>query len=107
VLRTELYLSFQSHVSTQTTTFGQSSGSIREAENICPSFELVLSKLERLTQGQLASMFIGPFKHCVCICVYVSGFLHPFGFPHEFETDIGSLVRKQAEGLFASSQFEF
>lgn len=53
--------SFRGHIRTQSTACGQRSGNICEAESICPSFELVLFKLEQLTQGQLASVFIGPF----------------------------------------------
>lgn len=41
------------------------------------------------------------FVHvCMSVC------LHPCGFPHDFETDIIGLVRKQADKDFASSQFE-
>lgn len=37
---------------------------------------------------------------CMSVC------LHPCGFPHDFETDMIGLVRKQADEDFVSSQFE-
>lgn len=89
-----LSLSFRGHTIAQTKAAHQRRESVHEAENIWPTSELAPIKSEHSSQGHLASVFIGLCKD-ECTRVYMNVSLLPgVFFPHDFETDIMSLLRK-------------
>lgn len=89
-----LSLSFRGHIIAQTKAAHQRKESVHEAENIWPTSELAPIKSEHSSQGHLASVFIGLCKD-ECTRVYMNVSLLPcVFFPHDFETDIMSLLRK-------------
>lgn len=89
-----LSLGFKGHIIAQTKAAHQRRESVHEPETIWPSSELVPIKLECFSQGHLASLFIGLCKD-KCTRVYMNVSLFPcVFFPHDFETDIMGLLRK-------------